>query len=181
MQKTKNVIPSRTVCDAALSLYFTQPRDDFHVAHPDALNHGEQRTEVWQQRGVDDRPFIQDHPTKVERVGWRLFGGEQLRTAFLERRVRPCITRSTRRAGRRLAWRRTSLRRTAAVTPSIQGVLLLFSAGGLAVRLDPFVRLPRAMKLRAAKGTAKIFPASVVWSRQKSNATIAALFDTPLK
>ena len=80
-----------------------------------------------------------------------------------------------------VAWRFASRRRRTAVTPGIQGVLFLFPAFRPAVRLDSFVRLLRTMTFCAAKGTPQIFPASVLRSRQESNATVKAVFDATLQ
>ena len=103
-----------------------------------------------------------------------------MRCVFRKRRV--CgLTRRSLRVGRCLAWRFASRRRRTAVTPGIQGVLFLFPGFRLAVRLDSFVRLLRAMTFCAAKGTPQIFPASVLRSRQESNATVKAVFDATLQ
>ena len=106
-----------------------------------------------------------------------------MRCVFRKRRV-CCVCGLTQRwlrVGRRLAWRFASRRRRTAVTPGIQGVLFLFPAFRPAVRLDPFVRLLRTMMPCTAKGTPQIFPASVLRSRQKSNATVKADFDATLQ
>ena len=183
MKKTQNVFPPRAIRHAALSQYLPQPLDDFNVAQPDAVNHPYQRADVGQHGRVDDRRFIEDYPIEVQLDGHRQFGWKWLRCVFRKRRV--CwvcrLTRRWLRVGRRLAWRFASRRRRTAVTPGIQGVLFLFPAFRPAVRLDSFVRLPRAMTFCAAKGTPQIFPASVLRSRQESNATVKAVFDATLQ
>ncbi len=183
MQKTQNVFPPRAIDHAALSQYLPQPPRDFNVAQPDAVNHPYQRADVRQHGRVDDRRFIEDYPIEIQLDGHRQFSWKGLRCLFRKRRV--CwvyrLTRRWLRVGRRLAWRFANRRRRTAVTPGIQGVLFLFPAFRPAVRLDPFVRLLRAMTFCAAKGTPQIFPASVLRSRQESNATVKAVFDAPLQ
>ena len=179
MQKTQNVIPPRAINHAALSQYLPQPLDNLDLAQPDAINHPYQRADVRQHGRVDDRRFIENHPTEVQFDGHQQFGWKGLRCVFRERRV--CwvrrLTREWLRAGRRRAWRFASRRRRTAVTPGIQGVLFLFPAFRPAVRLDSFVRLLRAMTFCAAKGTPQIFPASVLGSWQEANATVKAVLD----
>ena len=183
MEKTQNVFPPRATCYAALSQYFPQPPRDFHVAQPDAVNHPYQRADVGQHGRVDDRRFIEDYVIKVQLDGHRQFGWEWLRCVFRKRRVcRACgLTRRWLHVRRRLARRLKNRQRRTAVTPGIQGVLCLFPAFRPAVRLDPFVRLLRTMTSCTAKGTPQIFPASVLRSRQESNATVKAVFDATLQ
>ena len=183
MKKTQNVLPPRAINHAALSQYLPHPLDDFNLAQPDAVNDPYQRADVRQHGRVDNRRFIEDYPIEVQLDGHRQFGWKWLRCVFRKRRV--CwiyrLARGGRRVGRSLAWRFATRRRRFAVTPGIQGVLVLFSAFRPTVRLDSLVRLLRAMTFRAAKGTPQIFPASVLRSRQKSNATIKAVFDATLQ
>ena len=190
MQKTQNVIPPRAICYAALSQYFPQPPNNFNVAQPDAFNHPYQRADVGKHGRVDDRRSRENDPVEVQLQSQRRFGWNGLRYVFRKRGI--CWGRGRtgrwRRAGRRLArndaWiarRFTIRRRRTAVTPGIQGILFPFPAFRPAVRLDSFVRLLRTMMFRAAKGTPKIFPASVLRSRQESNATVRAVFDAPLQ
>ena len=83
--------------------------------------------------------------------------------------------------GRSFTGRFASHRRRSAITPGIQGVLLPFPRFRPAIRLDSFVRLPRAMTFCAAKGAPQIFPAGILRSRQESNATVKAVFDATLQ
>ena len=179
MKKTQNVLPPRAINHAALSQYLPQPLDDRNLAQPDAVNDPYQRADVRQHRRVGDRRFIEDYPVEVQFDDHRQFGWKGLRCVFRKRRV--CwlcrLIQGRLRVGRCLAWRFASRRRRTAVTPGIQGVLLLFPAFRPAVRLDPFVRLLRAMTFCAAKWTAQIFPASILRSRQESNATAKAVLD----
>jgi len=183
MQKMQNVLPPRAICHAALSLYLPQPLDDFNVAQPDAVNDPYQRVDVGKHGRVGDRRFIEDDPLQVQLDGHRQFGWKGLRQVFCKRRV--CrglgLRRGWLRGGRRRAWRFASRRRRAAVTPCVQGVLLLSATFRVAVRLDPFVGLLRAVTFRAAKGTPQILPASVLRSCQESNATVKAVFDATLQ
>ena len=183
MEKTQNVFPPRATRHAALSQYLPKLPRDFRLAQPNAVNDPYQRADVGQHRRVDDRRFIEDYPLEVQLDGHRQFGCKGLRCVFRRRRV--CgVCGSTRRwlrVGRRLAWRLANRRRRTAVTLGIQGVLFLFPAFRPAVRLDSFVRLLRAMTFCAAKGTPQIFPASVLRSRQKSNAAAKAVFDATLQ
>lgn len=167
MQKTQNVFPPRTICHAALSQYLPQPLDELNVTQPDAVNHPYQRADIRQHGRADDRRFIEDDPIEVQLDGHRQFGWKGLRCVFRKRRVYwGCwLARGRLRVGRWLGWRLASGRRRSAVTPGIQGVLFPFPAFRPAVRLDSFVRLPRTMTFRAAKGTPQIFPASVLRSR----------------
>ncbi len=132
---------------------------------------------------VDDRRFIEDDSIEVQLDGHRQFGWKGLRQVFRKRRV--CrglrLTRRWLRGGRRRAWRFASRRRRTAVTPGIQGVFFLFATFRVAVRLDPFVGLLRAVTFRATKGTPQIFPASVLRSCQESNATVKAVLDATLQ
>ena len=179
MQETQNVLPPRAINHAALSQYFPQPLDDFNLAQPDAVNDPYQRADVRQHGRVDDRRFIEDYPVEVQLDGHRQFGRKGLRCVFRKRRV--CwvrrLTRGWLRVSRRRAWQFASRRRRTAVTPGIQGVLFRLPAFRPTVRLDPFVRLLRAMTFCAAKWTAQIFPASVLRSRQELNATVNAVLD----
>ena len=183
MEKTQNVFPPRATRHAALSQYLPKPPHDFNVAQPDAVNHPYQRADVGQHGRVDDRRFIEHYPLEVQLDSQRQFGWKGLRCVFRKRRV--CgvggLTRRWLRLGRHRARRFASRRRRTAVTPGIQGVLFLFPAFRPAVCLDSFVRLLRAMTFCAAKGTPQIFPASVLRSRQKSKATVKALFDATLQ
>ena len=180
MQKTQNVLPPWAICYAALSQYLPQPLHDFNVGQPDAVNDPYQPADVRQHGRMEDRRFIEDYLIEVQLDGHRQFGGKGLRCVFRKRRV--CwvcrLIRGWLRVGRRLAWRFRSRRTRTPVTPGIQGVLFPFPGFRPAVRLDPFVRLPRTMMFRAAKGTPQIFPASVLRSGQESNATIKAVLDT---
>lgn len=150
MQKMHNVIPPEAIHHAALSQYLPQPGDDVHETQPDPVNHPDHRADVGQQRRVDERRFVEDDPIDVQLERHRYVGGDRWRGAFRRRRVPGlwAMTRRWGRAGRRFAIRR----RPAAVTPGIQGVLFPFPAFRAAVRLHPFVRLPRAMPLCAAEG-----------------------------
>ena len=183
MKKTQNVFPPRATRHAALSQYLPQPTDDLHAAQSDALNHPYQRADVGQHGRVDDRRFIEDYPIKVQLDGHRQSGCEWLRCVFRKRRVcGACgLTRRWLHVGRRLARPFASGRRRTAITPGIQGVLLLFPALRPTVHLDSFVRLPRAMTFCAAKRTPQIFPASVLRSRQESNPTVKAVLDATLQ
>ena len=64
MKKTKNVISPGAIDDAALSLYFQQPHDHFHLAQPDAVNHADQGADVRQHRRVDDATLRRGSPRR---------------------------------------------------------------------------------------------------------------------
>jgi hypothetical protein len=183
MEKTQNVFPPRATRHAALSQYLPKPPRHFRVAQPNAVNDPYQRADVGQHRRVDDPRFIEDYPIEVQLDGLRQFGSEGLRCVFRKRRVcGACgLTRRWLRIDRSLAWRFANRRSRSAVTPGVQGVLFLFPTFRPAVCLDSFVRLLPAMTSCAAKGAPHIYPASVLRSRQKSNAAVKAVFDATLQ
>ena len=183
MQKTQNVFPPRTIGHAALSQYLPQPTDDLHVAQTDAVNHPYQGADIRQHGRVDDRRFIEDDPIEFQLDGHRQFGWKGLRCVSRKRRV--CwgckFARPWLRVDRSFAGRFARRRRRSAVTPGIQRVLLPFPRFRPTIRLNSFVRLPRAMTFCAAKGAPQIFPASILRSRQESNVTGKAAFDATLQ